>query len=351
MNKVLATIALLLVDLSAAPTPAALDSRINNLLKGSGVPSVSIAQVIDGRVEVAVSYGKQSPGVPATAGTLYDVASLTKPITAQTVLRLVAQGRLSLDEPMYVYWTDPDIANDNRRLLLTPRLALSHQTGFPNWRRQTGGKLTFKWTPGAKYGYSGEGYQYLMRFVQAKLHGDFGRLVRSLTLAPDKMTNTGFGFGLDAAHLAMPTRADGSVLKPRFSRAYNAADLVYSTAGDYARFMVAVLNADGLTPNVAHQQHTIQVRTENSCKHGTFGCPDAVGFGLGWEVVRFRDDLILDHDGSDEGYKSFAFLSLTHRTGAVILTNGEQGMQLVVPVLEALGASPEYVAYLRASGA
>ncbi|MGB6986487.1 MAG: serine hydrolase domain-containing protein, partial [Candidatus Aquilonibacter sp.] len=329
-----------------------LDATVEALLRKSSVPSVSIAQIRDGKVTTAVAYGMQSSGVPATVETLYDVASLTKPITAQTVLRLVSQGRVSLDEPMNVYWTDPDIAADDRRFLLTPRLALSHQTGFPNWRRQTGGKLTFKFTPGTKYGYSGEGYQYLMRFVQAKLHANFGQLVRTLTFEPDEMTNTGFGpEPWYAGRIASPTRADGSVLKPTFSSAYNAADLVYSTPGDYAKFMIAVLNANGLTRNVADQQHTIQIGTENSCKRDTYGCPQAVGFGLGWEVVRFRDDVILDHDGSDRGYKSFAYLSLTHHTGAVILTNGDGGMDLVVPILEALGASSEYVAYLRASGA
>lgn len=336
---------------SAAPAGTHLDESVAPLLRTSGVPSVSIAQIVDGKVTAAAAYGMQNPGVPATAATRYDVASLTKPITAQTVLRLVSQGRISLDEPMSAFWTDPDIAADKRRLLLTPRLALSHQTGFPNWRRQTGGKLTFKFTPGTQYGYSGEGYQYLMRFVQAKLHVDFGRLVRSLTLIPDEMTNSGFGSQvLKAGRIATPTRSDGSILNPAFSSNYNAADLVYSTAGDYAKFMVAVLDGNGLTPRIAIEQRTIQVRTPPLCRHGTFGCPDAVGFGLGWEVVRFHDDVILDHDGSDSGYKSFAFLSLTHHSGAVILTNGDGGLDLVVPILHALGAPPEYVAYLRASG-
>jgi CubicO group peptidase (beta-lactamase class C family) len=350
MRRALVAGALLVFTLSVAPAPSLLDARISSLLEKSGVPSVSIAQIADGKVTTLAAYGMQSPGVAATIDTLYDVASLTKPITAQTVLRLVALGRIFLDEPMYVYWTDPDIATDDRRFLLTPRLALSHQTGFPNWRRQTGGKLTFRWTPGTKYGYSGEGYQYLMRFVQTKLDVDFGQLVQTLTFAPDQMTNTGFGSQLSARRLATPTRADGTILKPAFSDGYNAADLVYSTPSDYAKFMIAVSKATGLTGALAEEQHTIQVQTENSCKQETFGCPKAVGFGLGWEVVRFQDDTLLDHDGSDEGYKSFAYLSLTHRTGAVIFTNGDGGMDLVVPILGALGASPEYLAYLRASG-
>lgn len=328
-----------------------LDQTMPALLAANRVPSVSFAQIVDAKIATVAAYGVQSDGFPATADTLYDIASLTKPITAQTFLRLVSLGRVSLDEPMYRYWADPDIANDPRTHLLTPRIALSHQTGFPNWRSQTGGRLTFKWTPGTRYGYSGEGYQYVARFAAAKTKSDFGTLVRSLTFEPDGMTSTSFAEqAWYRGRLAMPTRADGTVPQPHFSKGYNAADLVYSTARDYAAFMVAVMNAKGLTPEIALQQRTIQVETANSCRQGTFGCPLAVGFALGWEVVRFADDVILDHDGSDDGYKSYCFLSLTHRTGVVILTNGDGGMNLVVPILERLGVSPEYLAYLRASG-
>lgn len=328
-----------------------LDHDVPALLAAHRVPSASIAQIVDGKIATIATYGVQNDGSPATTDTLYDIASLTKPITAQTILELVSLGSISLDEPMYRYWTDPDIAADERTRLLTPRLALSHQTGFPNWRSQTGGRLAFKWTPGTNYGYSGEGYQYVARFAAAKMNADFGHLVQSLTFEPDGMTSTSFGEqSWYHGRLAMPTQIDGTVLKPHFSKTYNAADLVYTTARDYAAFMVAVMNARGLTPGIAAQQRTIQVATANSCRQGAFGCPLAVGFGLGWEVVRFSDDVILDHDGSDDGYKTYCYLSLTHRTGVVILTNGDGGMDLVVPILERLGVSPEYLAYLRASG-
>ncbi|MDT9115878.1 serine hydrolase domain-containing protein, partial [Escherichia coli] len=78
----------------------------------TGVPSVSIADVEGGRVVLTAAYGEQSRGVPASPATLYNLASLTKPITAETVLRLAGEGALSLDEPMAPVWTDPDIAKD-----------------------------------------------------------------------------------------------------------------------------------------------------------------------------------------------------------------------------------------------
>ena len=64
---------------------------------------------------------------------------------------------------MSPFWLDPDIKDDPWSKLLTPRLCLSHQTGFANWRRMTGGVLKIRWEPGTQTGYSGEGYNYVKK--------------------------------------------------------------------------------------------------------------------------------------------------------------------------------------------
>lgn len=124
---------------------AALDRQVPLLLSGNA--SASIAVIKDRRIVLTTSYGLQSPGVPATITTLYNIASLTKPLTAEVVLRLASKGEISLDEPMYPFWIDPDLTKDDRNQRLTPRLALSHRTGLPNWRDPKTG-LTFEREPG-----------------------------------------------------------------------------------------------------------------------------------------------------------------------------------------------------------
>ncbi|MEL6215268.1 MAG: serine hydrolase domain-containing protein, partial [Pseudomonadota bacterium] len=106
----------------AAEKLAALQSRLPDWLEQSTVPSAGVSYVADGQLQWTLTCGERSKGNPATADTLYDTASIAKPIVGEIVLRLATQGKISLDEPMAAYWVDPDIANDPRRMQLTPRI-------------------------------------------------------------------------------------------------------------------------------------------------------------------------------------------------------------------------------------
>ena len=76
---------------------------------------------------------------------------------------------------------------------MTPRIALTHTTGFPNWRFfRRDGKLVFERAPGAGYGYSGEGFQSLARFAEKKLGKPFPALVDEMVLKPVGMAHTNF---------------------------------------------------------------------------------------------------------------------------------------------------------------
>lgn len=159
-----------------------LDEKALEWLETYDVPSVAVAYVEDGQLAWTAVYGEQSAGVPATEETLYNIASMTKPITAETILRLVSDRKISLDEPMSAHWIDPDIAGNPWHDKLTPAIALSHRTGFINWRFQTNDTLEFLWEPGTKTGYSGEGYNYVARFAEKKLGQPFEALAQDMCL-------------------------------------------------------------------------------------------------------------------------------------------------------------------------
>lgn len=332
---------------------AEIDARVAEWLKENDVPSVAVAYIQDRKVAWTAVYGEQSPGVAATENTLYNVASLTKPITAETILRLASAGKLSLDESMSPVWVDPDIKDDPYSKLLTPRLCLSHQTGFANWRRMTGGVLKIRWKPGTQTGYSGEGYNYVGTFAERKLATPFDALAQKLVLDPIGMKETSYtAKDWYAGRLAVPHGPNGQKRIDVVATKWNAADLLRTTIGDYAKFVVSVMRDEGLTKTIAAERATItrdMVKPEDVdrlCRGvGEAGeCAVTAGMGLGWEVDIMNGVKILDHDGSDWGVKTSVMFVPSQGIGLVVFTNGENGTQVIRKVMSALYPNKLYLA-------
>jgi CubicO group peptidase (beta-lactamase class C family) len=332
---------------------ADIDAHATEWLRHSDVPSLAVAYIEGGKVAWTAVYGEQGPGIAATERTLYNMASLTKPITAETVLRLASAGKLSLDESMSPFWLDPDIKDDPWSKLLTPRLCLSHQTGFANWRRMTGGVLKIRWKPGTQTGYSGEGYNYVGKFIEKKLARPFDALAREMVFDPIGMKETSYTTkDWYAGRLAVPHGPKGEKPVEPLATTWNGADLLRTTIGDYAKFVVSVMHDEGLTKAMAAERATMTRDTvkpedlEKVCrKAGEKGhCTLTAGMGLGWEVETVNGVKILDHDGSDWGVKTLALFVPSQGIGVVVFTNGENGMQVIRKVVEVLYPNSLYAA-------
>lgn len=317
---------------------AALDAQVPALLDKYRIASAGVALIAQGRVVLERGYGEQSAGVPATPATLFGLASLTKPVTTEVLLRLVADGKLSLDEPMSSYWVDPDIASDARHRQLTMRIALSHQTGLPNWRgHDPDGKLAFAFAPGSAYGYSGEGYDYAARFAERKLGRNFEELAQELVFAPLRMTSTSFSSReWMQGRLAIPLDADGGWGQPQVESAgqWNAANNLITTAGDYARFVASVMRGEGLTRQLgAERLRPVRgPQPEWTCDAAPVSaCPQTLKVVLGWRRLEFSDGPVFMHTGSNDrpgGERTLAYFDPRRRRGVVILTNGAEGGRL-----------------------
>ena len=329
---------------------AKLDALVPPLLAGAKVPSVSIARIHDGRLSLLAAYGEQSPGRAADTGTLYNVASMAKPVSAELALRLVAQEQVALDEPMAAFWVDPDIATDPRRNGLTPRFSLSHQTGFPNWRYQTDDVLVFQHAPGEAFGYSGEGIEYLARFIERKTGQGFEALVQSQVLDPAGMRDTTYTRrdGLED-RIAQPVDREGQPLAPQIVDTAVASDDLYTTPADYARFLLSLMAHQGVDAVLADERARIQAsRLDTLCPPPRDpACPRDAGFGLGWEVYAFAHDTYLMHTGMDDGTFAIGYYNPGTRSATVIFTPSQNGVQLVFPILDAIGEDAAMVDFLR----
>jgi len=331
--------------------PTIADARaIDAIVRRHGVITAGVGVIRDGVLVWQHHAGEQSPGAPATASTRYNVASITKTVTAETILRLTGQGRLSLDEPMAPYWTDPDLAGDARAARLTPRMALNHTTGFPNWRFfLRGGKLAFQNPPGERYGYSGEGLDYVARYAERKLATPFPSLVDETVFKPVGMRHSSIVVRrAETADIARPVdeagvfhgyycRPEGSgACRPEGS--YAAADDMVTTVEDYARFLRSVIDADGYDAAMAADRDRVQTdkgdqRVVDCAARPAVPCPDVQGYGLGFNVLRYGDETVLEHGGADWSELAVAYIAKPSRAGVIIFLNA--------PNRRALAAMPE----------
>lgn len=293
-------------------------TEIKQWLKENKVPTLGIGIIENGKLQQVKVFGEISTGISAPYNTIFNVASLTKPVTAMVALKLASLGQWDLDEPIYKYWTDADVANDPRNKKLTTRLILSHQTGFPNWRYiNENNKLNFQFEPGTKYQYSGEGMEYLRKALEKKFKKSLQQLAQELIFQPLKMTDTRYIWdkNLDTSRLAIGYDKDGKSYETIKSQIPNAADDLLTTIEDYGKFLVSVLNSDGLTKKIFDEMTSKQVASTKG-KH----------FGLGFEIYDLDNgEFALSHGGSDNGVQTIVFIFPKTKQGLLIFTNSDTG--------------------------
>lgn len=282
------------------------------------VPILGIGYIEKGQLQEVSVYGHTKNGKTAADNTIFNVASLTKPVTAIVALKLISLGKWSLDEPLYKYWTDPDIANDPRNKKITTRLILSHQTGFPNWRYDTENKkLMFLFDPGTRYEYSGEGLEYLRKALEKKFNKNLQQLADELIFKPLKLTDTKYVWdsSIDSSRLAMGYDKNGNTYDIVKSKTPNAADDLMTTIKDYGNFLISIMNHDGLSEKVFSEMTKHQVASTRG-KH----------FGLGFEIYDFNNgEFALSHGGADKGVRTIMFIFPNTKKGLIIFTNSDTG--------------------------
>jgi CubicO group peptidase (beta-lactamase class C family) len=314
-------------DAQVAGAPAVPDSIIIWQMEENHIPALGLAYIENGRVVLSKVYGELKTGVPAPAGTMFNVASVTKTITTMVTLRLVNSRKWDLDEPVFHYWTDADVRDDPRSKKLTTRDILTHQTGFPNWRWMTAAKkLSFEFEPGAKFQYSGEGMEYLRRALENKFHRSLEQLADSLIFRPLHMKDTHLIWNENMlSSFAVAHNAKGEALEVIRNKEPSAADQLKTTVVDYGKFMVWVMNGAGLSKTLYQEM----VSPLSKIKDDKY-------MGLGWANYTNLPggQYGLSHSGQDPGVNTIVFILPETKRGLLIFTNSDNGPQLYTLLVE-----------------
>jgi CubicO group peptidase (beta-lactamase class C family) len=312
------------------------------------VPGVQVAVIEHGQIRVSpFGVADVQSGKPVTAGTVFEAASLGKPVLAYAVLKLATDGRIDLDAPVARYLEGLSGGFEK----LTARQLLSHTAGLPN----TGPAAPN--IPGEpRFSYSGEGIKLLQRVVERitgqPLQAYMGRNV----FKPLGMTSSSFVWRDDyAARKAFGHGYAGSSAgRNRISQA-QAASSLETTAEDYARFMIAAVRGTGLKRALAREMLRPQVTLEEGCAvcldrpRGKLS-PHHWGLGLGLEKHGGRT--YAWHFGDNQTMQSYAALATDGGRGVVILTNSANGHSIARQIAtQVLGVDAPGYAWLGSYGA
>lgn len=329
--------------LQATTTQAGSLQELLELLAGKyAVCNVAIAVVRNRELQSVDAAHGCAEDSPATQGSVFQAASLSKPVFAYAVLKLVRQGKMDLDAPVLKYLphgyahrhhahladSPIDQVSDPRLLAVTVRMALNHTSGLPNW---SDGPLVFDGEPGAKWQYSGEGYVLLQRAVEAVTGENLDAFMQRQVFGPLGMTHSAYTRHAELEkYIAPGTNGYGGVLTPLPFREAVAAFSLYTSAGDYGLFLAALLKDEPTLLQIIESPVVVSSKLDLS-------------WGLGWGLERIRGEVFLWHWGNNPGYRAFVMAAPGTGDGYVIFTNNDMGLSLAKPLGEQILAGPHQV--------
>jgi CubicO group peptidase (beta-lactamase class C family) len=315
------------------------------------VPGVSIAVIHHGRVEWTAGYGvKRLDGPPVTPDTLFNAASMTKPITAVAVLQLVQEGKINLDAPVNSYlkgWKLPENQYTIHRQV-TVRELLNHTSGIgthngevidpdkgiPTLLQMLNGQkpstispVRVEAIPGSKFAYSNGGYLVLQLLIHTVTGMSYAQYVQQTVLRPLHMNHSAFDDPLTAQQAASAAtgyweNGISAIAPAHFMEPNLAAGGLWTTARDYAKFMIE------LQREYAGTSHLILDRTmARMMIIPGMGPSESMRWGLGVHVGGTPPNLFFEHGGS--GVFQTESIGYLDGDGVVILTNGGDGGKLV----------------------
>lgn len=321
------------------------------LMEQLNIPGVSIA-LIDNKTltwSKGLGFADAVSKKLVNNKTMFEACSMSKPVFAYLVLKLVQEGEFDLDKPLYNYLPEIFVSdNEDYPKRITARMVLTHTSGLPNWRK--GGEerespLPIYFKPGSKFNYSGEGIYYLQRVIEHITQEPLEIYAKRELFEKLGINSASFVWteALDSQIAAGHDTSGNYKQKSKYLHT-NAAYTLYTTAEDYAKFIIEMMkpsNSDvALTNEMISLMLTHQVRMDTrdvidrpGRNFGLFAYR-----GLGWVIDSTISGNIVYHSGSNQtGFRCYSQFNQREGSGIVIMTNGENGSELWRRLISVIG--------------
>jgi CubicO group peptidase (beta-lactamase class C family) len=336
---------------------------IRERMRDFGTPGLSVAVIEGGRLAWAHGYGvaDSKSHRPVTAETLFQAASISKPLTALGVLALVESGKLNLDQDVNQYlksWKVPE--NEfTQTHKVTLRLLLSHTAGVADIDFPSRGPndplptlvqilngapvaknkpITIDAVPGDHHLYSRAGYDITQQVLMDVSAEPFEAFMQTVVLDPLGMMHSSFRQPLPASLLrlaATPHLAGGARILEGLHTPEMAMAGLWSTPSDLAQYLISIQRTlSGSNDGLVGRQLTKDMLTPQKGYHGLG--PIISGEG---ETVRFG------HDGFNEGFISSMVGYEKFGQGAVVMANSGFSFMLIKEVLDSIARAYKWQNY------
>jgi CubicO group peptidase (beta-lactamase class C family) len=305
-------------NINKAQLAASLDKRIPQLLDSANIPGISLAVISNGNIIYAKAYGIRNTETKEKVDveTIFDAASLSKVVFAYAVLKLVEEGLITLDKPLYQYLPYEDIKRDGRYQKITARMVLSHSTGFPNWRG--GDSLRINFEPGKQFKYSGEGFVYLQKVVEKLSGKSLQGVMEEKVFKPLQMTRSSYVWKKEFdTNFATPHDGIGNAKFKNKPAQAKAAYSLQTTAIDYATFITAILNEKGLSKKTVQDMLTTQIQVPDDENNLSLQSK-TISWGLGVGLQETTDEKAFWHWGDNNTFKCYVVAYKKEKTGSSI---------------------------------
>lgn len=301
-----------------ATTTQTIDDFVTAYMEHDMVPGVSLMVIREGKPWYYKTYGVQNrvTGEPITKNTLFEGASMTKPIFAYVASLMAERNQLDLQRPLHEYLAFPELEEYPDYKKMTAYHVLSHKSGMPNWGRN------LLREPGIAYGYSGEAFEYLKRVIEKITSRDIEDIIREELIKPQNIGRMEFKRSSALRQVFSRGHIDGTPSIRVVPEEPMVAYSLHTEARAYTDFALTLLERRGLKTETYNRMMRI---------HSTF--PDnrretdhaKEGMGLGIAISESKFGKMFYHSGNSGDFKCLFRVYEDLKMGFVVFTNSNTG--------------------------
>lgn len=287
------------------------------------IPGVSLALIKEGKVVYHKTYGVKNTvsQQPVDENTLFEAASITKPVFAFVVLRLADRNIIDLDKPLFEYLPFEQLEDYPSYKKITARHVLIHRTGLPNWGIEMINE------PGEKYGYSGEGFEYLKRVVVKITGKPIEQILDEELINPNGLYHMEFSDNEELRKVVSDGHVSNHPTNWGIPQEAGMAFSMHTEAKAFAKYALTILERKGLKPSTYSE--FLKIHTESNPEFWNY--PDKTeGAGLGIFIRKTDFGDTFYHGGNNGDFKCQFEIYDKLKMGYIVYTNSDTGSELTM---------------------